>query len=139
MDRKYITFACCLLALTISIWVWIDLFVFSTISSHPDWQNKFPTLLKGTFLIVFISLTPAALFTKTVKNYFQVALSAIALAPLPALLQFFLNDLLSNTTTASLNIFSNYVWIITFHCLIPFFILLIIIIIIIKYLTTNKS
>jgi hypothetical protein len=114
MNRRTLAFILSFLALAISIWVWLDLFVFAKVSYMPAWQSHLPPWLRDTTLMVLISLIPAAFLTKTVKDAFLVLTTVILFSPLPALLMAMISEALTANIT---NILLSYIWIVGVHCL----------------------
>ncbi len=127
----------CFIVLSVFIWIWVDLFVFSKVQHLPAWQAILPPLLRGTFLLALVPLLPAMFLTKRLKDFLQVTLGVILLAPWPALIKFFIDDLAANTAGAVQNVLGNFVWI-AFQCLIPLSLLFALFVILLKWVRKVK-
>lgn len=123
MQSKKLVFVISLVLLSLSIWIWVDWFVFGKVSPpDPAWQQHIPPLIRGTTPMVLVSLLPAFFLTRSAKEYAQAVGLAIIIAPWPALIMFGLEMEGRTLAEAVTNLFISFlidlVWIFI-QCVVP--------------------
>ncbi|MGN7917685.1 hypothetical protein [Lysobacter sp. 22409] len=115
MKRNTVGFLLSLSALSIAVFVFRDIYLFSKVSIRPDWAQFLPTWLGVSDFIGLLCLAPAALMPERLKSVAAALAKCVFLAPLPVLIVY------SNDHAHSglwMNLLFNYGWV-GLHCLIP--------------------
>ena len=109
-----------LILLSISMVVWVDLFIFSKVVYLPSWAEMLPVPMMAMSILVFICLIPAAFFTKTLQSACWAVMLTILISPFSALVAYALNPLYQGKYLLG-NIVFNYFFIVSVGCFVPAF------------------
>lgn len=123
LNRNQLALGISIVALTVVMIVWVDLFTFSKAVHLPQWADALPWPIFAPSFLVFFSLIPAAFGTDTFANAYKAIIFSLLVCPLAAVVAYALNPLYQ-TRFLPANALFNYFWVIGFHCLVPAMVLL---------------
>ncbi len=118
MRRHHLAIVSSAALLSVSIFVWRDLFFFSKIVHLPTWTAMLPSPVNTPAYIAFVCLVPAAFIPSTPSGAARALAWAVVFAPLPALIVYITRTMTSDPGSW-LNAAFNYAWVVGFHCFLP--------------------
>jgi hypothetical protein len=117
------------LALSTAMAIWSDLFLFAKVVFEREWVTRLPEsmqMMAGS-IVVLACLIPTAFFIGSPRNAVRATAKAILLSPLAAVAVCAWasrRELAEEWYLAPLGLFSQYIWILLFHCIAPALVLL---------------
>jgi len=118
MPRHHLATIASAALLSVSVFVWRDLFFFSKVAHLPAWTAILPIPINTPAYLAFACLIPAAFIPSTASGAARALAWAIAFSPLPALIMYIASTVTSGTDLW-LNAAFNYAWVVGFHCFLP--------------------
>jgi len=117
-NRNQLALGISIVALSVAMVVWVELFTFSKVVHLPQWADALPWPIFAPSFLVLFCLIPAAFGTDTFKSAYKAIIFSLLVCPLAAVVAYALNPL-NQTRFLPANALFNYFWVIGFHCLIP--------------------
>ena len=118
LNRNQLALSASVIALSVAMVVWADLFTFSKVVQLPQWAKALPWPMFAPSFLAFACLIPAAFGTDTFANACKAVTFSVLGCPLAAVVVYALNPLYQDRFLPA-NVLFNYFWVIGFHCLIP--------------------
>jgi hypothetical protein len=128
-DRSRIALVASILALSTAMAIWADLFLFAKSVVEREWVNRLPEsmqMMAGS-IVVLACLIPTAFVIESPRAAVWATAKAILLSPLAAVAVCAWASrraLAEEWYLAPLGLFSQYIWILLFHCIAPALVLL---------------
>ncbi len=126
LDRQYIGFIVSLIAMNIVVLLFRDMFLFSKGGHHlPSWIKDLPHYLMPPWIFVWC-LIPAALIPKITPKSMILFSTVIVIAPLSAVIPYFIKLFLAegDFVSALVNSAFNWFFVIAFYLSIPVMVLI---------------
>jgi hypothetical protein len=117
-NRNRLALGASIIALSISMVLWVDLFTFSKVVHLPGWAQVLPWPMLAPSFLVFACLLPAAFGTDSLASSRKAITVSVLLAPFAAVASYALNPSYQDRFLPANALFT-YFWVIGWHCLLP--------------------
>jgi len=123
LNRNQLALGISIVALSVAMVVWVDLFIFSKVVHLPQWADALPWPIFAPSFLVFFCLIPAAFGPDSFKSACHAIIFSLLVSPIAAVIAYAVNPLYQDRFLPA-NALFNYFWVIGFHCLAPAMLLL---------------
>jgi len=123
LNRNQLALGISIVALSVAMVVWVDLFIFSKVVHLPQWADALPLPILAPSFLVFFCLIPAAFGPDSFKSACHAIIFSLLVCPIAAVISYAVNPLYQDWFLPA-NALFNYFWVIGFHCLVPAMLLL---------------
>lgn len=123
LNRNQLALSASIVALSVAMVVWVDLFTFSKVVHLPQWADALPWPIFTPSFLALVCLVPAAFGTDAFASACKAVIFSLMVSPLAAVVACALNPFYQDRFLPANAVF-NYFWVIGFHCLIPAVLLL---------------